>query len=144
MIYRASLSPNMKYKLLEHTADAFVEVHGSSLEELFANAAYAMFDLMTDLKRVRPKGELKLTLSADDKERLLVDFLGELLYLHETEDLVLSKFEIKTNGTRLEANVWGEVFDENRHTKRTVVKAITYHMLEFDEKKGTLRILFDI
>jgi len=144
LIYPLAPLSRVRYKLLEHTADAYVEVHGKNISELFENAAYAMFDLMTDLKKVEQKGEMKVTLSADTREQLLIDFLGELLYLHETEDLVFSKFDIKTDGKNLEAFVWGEKFDSKKHSKRTVVKAITYHKLEFDDKKGILTVLFDI
>lgn len=134
----------MRYKLLEHTADALVEAHGRNLGERFGNAAYAMFDLMTDVSKVKPKGELDITLTAESREQLLVDFLQELLFLHETEGLVFSKFEVKTDGKSLEALVWGEKFDENKHSKHAVVKAITYHMLEFDDAKGTVTVLFDV
>ena len=134
----------MKYKLLEHTADAMVEAYGEDLGERFGNAAYAMFDLMTDVSRVKPKGEVEIKLKAESREQLLVDFLQELLFLHETEDLILSKFEVKTDGRSLDARVWGEKFDEKRHSKHAVVKAITYHRLEFDDKKGTVTVLFDV
>ncbi len=134
----------MKYKLLEHTADAMVEAYGEDLGERFGNAAYAMFDLMTDVSRVKPKGEVEIKLNAESREQLLVDFLQELLFLHETEGLILSKFEVKTDGRSLDARVWGEKFDEKRHSKHAVVKAITYHRLEFDDKKGTVTILFDV
>jgi len=134
----------VKYKLLEHTADALVEAHGKDLGVLFSNAAYAMFDLMTDLSKVKPKGESKVTLEADSREQLLVDFLQELLFLHETEGVVLSKFDVKTDGRKLDALVWGEKFDEKRHTKHAVVKAVTYHMLKFDDEKGTVTVLFDV
>jgi len=134
----------VKYKLLEHTADAMVEAYGEDLGERFGNAAYAMFDLMTDVSRVKPKGEVEIKLKAESREQLLVDFLQELLFLHETEDLILSKFEVKTDGRDLDARVWGEKFDEKRHSKHAVVKAITYHKLEFDDKKGTVTILFDV
>ena len=134
----------MKYRLLEHTADAMVEAYGKDLGERFGNAAYAMFDLMTDVTKVKPKGELEVTLTAESREQLLVDFLQELLFLHETEDLVLSKFDVKTDGKSLEALVWGEGFDEKRHSKHAVVKAITYHRLEFDDAKGTVTVLFDV
>lgn len=134
----------MKYRLLEHTADAMVEVYGSSLSERFGNAAYALFDQMTDASKVRPKGELRIKLSADSREQLLVDFLQELLYVNDTEDLVLSEFEVQTDGKNLEAIVRGEKFDEKRHTKRSVVKGVTYHGLEFDDAKGRLTILFDV
>lgn len=134
----------MKYKLLDHTADALVEVHGKTLDEWFENAAYALFDQITDVSKVEPKGEMKVVLSADSREQLVVDFLQELLYIHDAENLVLSRFRVKTDGRRLEASVSGEEFDEKRHPKRSVVKGVTYHRLEFDDQKGTLTLLFDV
>jgi SHS2 domain-containing protein len=134
----------VKYKVLEHTADAMVEVHGKTLDDRFANAAYALFDQMTDLTKVKPTGELKIVLEADTREQLLVDFLQELLFVNDTEDLVFSEFEVKTDGRRMDAVVKGEKFDEKRHTKRSVVKGVTYHKLEFNDQKGTLTILFDV
>lgn len=134
----------MRYKLLEHTADAMVEVYGGSLEERFANAAYAMFDQITDVTKVEPKGELKITLNAENREQLLVDFLQELLFTHDTEDLVFGEFEVKTDGKVLEALARGEKFDESKHTKRSVVKGVTYHRLEFDDEEGTITLLFDV
>lgn len=134
----------MKYRLLEHTADAMVEAYGKGLGERFGNVAYAMFDLITDASKIEPKGELKITLDAGSREQLLVDFLQELLFLHDTEDLVLGKFEVTTDGKKLEALVWGEKFDEKKHPKRAVVKAITYHKLEFNDRNGTVTVLFDV
>jgi len=134
----------VKYKLLEHTADAMVEVHGEDLGERFENAAYAMFDQITDLSRVVPKGELKVVMSGETREQLLVDFLQELLFVHDTEDLVFVEFQVKTDGKTLEALVRGEKFDEQRHTKRSVVKGVTYHRLEFDDQGKSLTILFDV
>jgi len=134
----------VKYKLLEHTADAMVEVYGKDLGERFGNAAYAMFDQITDLSKVTSKGELKVEMSGETREQLLVDFLQELLFVHDTEDLVFAEFEVKTDGKTLEAVVRGEKFDEKKHTKRSVVKGITYHRLEFDDQNELLTILFDV
>jgi SHS2 domain-containing protein len=74
----------MRYRLLEHTADALVEVHGATLEERFENAAYALFDQITDASTIVPRGEVEVSVSADSREQLLVDFLQELLFLHDT------------------------------------------------------------
>lgn len=134
----------MKYKLLEHTADAMIEVYGRDLGERFENAAYAMFDQITDLSKVRPTGELKVVMSGETREQLLVDFLQELLFMHDTEDIVFSEFKIKTDGKALEAIVKGEKFDEKRHTKRSIVKGVTYHRLEFNDSEGSLTVLFDV
>ncbi len=134
----------MRYRLLEHTADAMVEVHGKDLNERFGNAAYALFDQITDVSKVEPKGEMKIVLSAETRDQLLVDFLQELLFLHDTEDLVLCEFDVTTDGKNLEARVRGEKFDEKKHTKRSVVKGVTYHRLEFDDEEGVITILFDV
>jgi SHS2 domain-containing protein len=134
----------MKYKLLEHTADAMVKVYGETLGERYANAAYAMFDQITDVTKIEPLGELRIVLKAGNREQLLVDFLQELLFVHDTEDLVFGEFEVKTDGKALEALVKGEKFDEKKHPKRSVVKGITYHRLEFDDEEGTVVVLFDV
>jgi SHS2 domain-containing protein len=134
----------MRYRTLEHTADAMVEVFGDTLNERFANAAYAMFDQITDVSKVEPRGEMKIVLKAENREQLLVDFLQELLFIHDTEDLVFGEFEVKTDGKELEAHVKGEKFDERKHPKRSVVKGITYHRLEFDDEEGTITVLFDV
>lgn len=133
-----------RYEHLEHTADALVRARGKDLSEMFASAAYALFDQITDVKKVKPKGEMKIVLEAESREQLLVDFLQELLFLNDTEDLVFSRFDVNTDGKKLEAYVWGEKFDEKRHPKRSVVKGVTYHRLEFDDRNHTVTVLFDV
>ncbi len=134
----------MRYKLLEHTADAMVEVFGRDMNERFANAAYAMFDQITDAAAIQSKGEVRVVIDSESREQLLVDFLQELLFLHDTEGLVLGEFEVKTDGRHLEAIAKGEVFDEKKHKKRSLVKGVTYHRLEFDDEAGTVTLLFDV
>jgi len=134
----------MRYEQLEHTADAMVRVHGKTLSERFENAAYAMFDQMTDVSQIEPKGEVKIVLEAESRERLLVDFLQELLYLHDVRSLVFSEFDVQTDGKNLEALARGEAFDPEKHPKKALVKAVTYHVLEFNDSEGTVILLFDV
>lgn len=134
----------MRYRLLEHTADAMVEAYGKTLNERFANAAYALFDQITDVTKVEPTGEIRLDMEADGREQLLVDFLQELLFLHDAENLVFGQFQVETDGKGLVAHVKGEQFDEAKHPKRSVVKGVTYHKLEFDDERGSIIVLFDI
>ena len=144
MIYGPKVQVLMKYRLLEHTADAMVEVLGKDLEERFENAAFAMFDQITDLSKVEPKGELKIILVADSREQLLVDFLQELLFVQDLQDYVFCKFKVSTDGKKLEAVCAGEKFDPAKHTKRSIVKGVTYHKLEFDDKQSKVTLLFDV
>ena len=134
----------MRYRLLDHTADALVEAYGETISERFANAAFALFDQMTDVSTVKPVGEVKVVISADNEEQLLVDFLQELLFLHDTDNYVFSEFEVEVAGLSLEAVVRGEQFDPLRHPKRSVVKGVTYHNLIIDNKGKTLTVLFDV
>src|SRR3989339_575394 len=126
----------MRYRLLEHTADAMVEAYGNTLGERFANAAYALFDQMTDVTKVSPTGEVKLELEADGRE--------QLLFLHDVENLVFGEFSVDTDGTKLVAIARGENFDEEKHTKRSVVKGVTYHRLEIDDSRKALAARFDV
>ncbi len=134
----------MRYRLLDHTADALVEAFGETLSERFANAAYALFDQITDVRAVKPVGEVRVVVSADSTEQLLVDFLQELLFLHDTDNYVFSEFEVEIMGTNLEAVARGEEFDPSRHPKRAVVKGVTYHNLKLDKKAGSLVVLLDV
>ena len=134
----------MRYRLLDHTADALVEAYGETISERYANAAFALFDQMTDVSTVKPVGEVKVVLSADDEEQLLVDFLQELLFIHDTDGYVFNDFEVEVAGLNLEAVARGEKFDPSRHPKRSVVKGVTYHDLKIDNKGKTLTVLFDV
>ena len=134
----------MRYRLLDHTADALIEAYGESLSERFENAAYAMFDQMTDAGTIEAVGEVKIRLAADTQEQLLVDFLQELLYLHDAENLVFGRFAVTLNDLSLEATASGEEFDSGKHPKRAVVKGVTYHELTIDDANKKIVVLFDV
>lgn len=128
--------------MLEHTADALVEAYGSSLSERFENAAYAMFDQITDPDTVKATEERTVTARAEEPEQLLVDFLQELLFLHDTDNMVFSEFHVVIRDSSLEATVRGERFDKERHPKKAVVKAVAYHALRLETDR--IIVLFDV
>jgi SHS2 domain-containing protein len=134
----------MKYEFIEHTADIGIKAYGESVEESFANAALGMFNVMTDVSKVEPVGEYDVKVESDNLENLLVDWLGELLFLHETQDVLLSEFDVKIEDLSLTAKVRGETLDRKKHELKDDVKAITYHMLEVNQEEGYLKVLLDI
>ena len=99
---------------------------------------------MTDVTKVAPVGEVRLVLSADSAEQLLVDFLQELLFLHDTDNYVFCEFDVEVMGGNLDAVARGEGFDQSRHPKRAVVKGITYHNLKLDDEAKSVTLLFDV
>ncbi|MGB5934166.1 MAG: bifunctional riboflavin kinase/FAD synthetase [Anaerolineae bacterium] len=132
-----------RYEEVEHTADAAIRAFGRDLPELFANAAYGMFDLLADMGELGPTIEREVSLEASDLEALLVDWLGELLYLREAHDEVYKEFELSTlSPTELRAVVKGG----KRFVPRMGIKAVTYHDLKIEkmEEGYAASIVFDV
>lgn len=136
-----------RYETFDHTADMGIRVFGQTLEEFFANAAYALFDLLTDLNRVRERISLEIGVQAADREELLVRWLSELLYLCESEGYLFKEFSFPhLDETSLRAVACGETFDPSRHRFRSEIKAVTYHQVKVQEKDGAWegKVIFDI
>ncbi len=128
---------------INHTADVGIRVFGSTTEELFEGAALGMFGLITDLSRVEPVGETQVRASAEDLPALLVAWLSELLVLHETQNILLGKFQVRLDGLALDGKAWGERIDKKRHELKLAIKAVTYHRLTVDPAKGVAEVIFD-
>ncbi len=134
----------MRYEEIEHTADVAIRAYGASLNELFANAAEGMFSLIADLEAVKPIGEIEVRVSAEDTPTLLLRWLSELLYVHETQRLLFSRFEVEVSGTSLLGRARGEAIDKARHELKLVIKAVTRHRLTVDPERGIAEVIFDI
>jgi SHS2 domain-containing protein len=122
-----------RFRILEHPADIGFEAFGSTREEVFANAARALFHLIVGLDSVVPGTALAVQVEGSDPASLLVNWLSELLYLNDAEGWLFSEFEVERLDDRsLAAQARGEKFDRNRHRAKLQVKAITYHQLELE------------
>ncbi len=135
------------FEILDHTADIGFIVYGESLKTLFENAGEAFFHLITDLKKVRRRTKRKIEIGKENLERLMVDWLNELLYLHDVEHLLFKEFKVESVGEDgLKAAVRGEVFQEGVHVIKTGVKAATYHRIEVRKEDGRWRaqIILDL
>lgn len=136
-----------KYILIDHTADIGIDVFGDSLQDLFANAAFAMFDIIADLSNVKNKDEYRISVSGVDREQLLVNWLSELLYLHDVNGLLFKDFTINNiTDTQLDAIARGEGYKDGIHIIKTEMKAVTYHNLSIIKKDSQWqgRIIFDV
>ncbi len=131
---------------VEHTADIGIHAEADSLPDLFAETAKGFFEIISDIKSVGTSSSFSVRVEADSIGDLMHDWLSELLFLHETEDVLLSRFDVKVHGNVVEAQVAGERIDPGRHILKTQVKAVTYHMLSVrEEKEGwAADVLFDV
>ena len=137
----------MGYRIFDHTADLGVEITGASQEEIYAGAADALFDLLTDLSSVRESEERKLTIEGEGPDDLLVNFLRELLYLWNGEGFLMKRCTIlDTAHRRLTAVLRGERYDPARHRIRMEIKAATYHQASIRRTAtGWIgRVVFDV
>ena len=135
------------FETIEHTADVGIHAWGDTIEQAFEQAAMGMFSLIGDTDSCERKGELVVIVENEDWGGLLVDWLSELLYVFDTERLMLCGFEVsieKGEKLRLKARAFGEVYDPEKHGMHMEIKAVTYHMLEVRPEEADVRVLFDI
>ncbi len=138
-----------KFEFLEFaTADVCFKAYGRTLEETFANAALAMFELMLETENVEPRIVKKIDLKGEDLESLMFEWLNELLFYVDAESLAFSRFDvlIDENRMRISAKVSGENIDQAKHMIKTDVKACTYHDMEIKQINGiwTARVILDV
>ena len=133
-----------RFRLIPHTSDVGLYAYGETLEEMFANAAYGMFAVMTDLRQVREKESRHLSFREANSEALLFEWLNRLLYLFDVEHLLFKRFEVKIDGLSLSAVCYGEKFDPDRHKIIIGVKSATYYLLEVNKQKNRIRVIFDV
>ncbi|MBS3163252.1 archease [Candidatus Woesearchaeota archaeon] len=134
----------MKYKFLEHRADAKFQAFGKSLEEAFSNAALAMTSVMTDYNKIKSKLTHKIKVKGSDKKSLLYNFLEQLLILLDTEKFLLHKIRnIKIDGNELTAELIGDKFN-NQYDIKINIKAVTYNEMEIKEKPYMVQVVVDI
>ena len=132
------------FEEIEHTADLALRCGGPDLEALFRNAARGMYHLMgVETRELAAATRHRICLAAEDVEGLLVDWLGELAYLAETQSLVFEEMTFETlSATRLKADLVG------KRTPRidTLIKAVTYHQLKVARSDGgfTATVIFDV
>ncbi len=134
------------FEIIDHTADVGIVAYGADMSQAFANAARALFSLITELDDVAEVLYRDVELTAPDEEGLLVEWLNELIYLFDTENIIFKRFDIiELNHTQLKARSYGEKVDKSKHKLKTGVKAATYHMLKVDrDDVCQVQVLFDI
>jgi SHS2 domain-containing protein len=122
------------FETFDHTADLGLRVQAQTLNQLFVDAAEALFStVVEDLKTVNPVQSVDVEITSDDLPYLLFDWLRELLFRFEGEHLLFSRFEVEVSKCTLKGTAWGEPIDRSRHTLSHEVKAITYHGLRVEQ-----------
>jgi len=139
-----------RYRFLEHTADAKFQAFGATLEEAFANAALAVASVMWDWAKVARNVRLPVEVRGRDLERILYNYLEEILFLLDTRAFLLAgvdnvQIEETGEGWRLIADFVGdtnpakyEIFGE--------VKAVTYNEMRIEKNAegASVQVVIDL
>ena len=131
----------MKYKFLEDVAlaDIAYEAYGKNLNELFENAALAIFELSADLKTVEAKKKFEVNLEHEKLDNLLYDFLSEILFLKDSKYTVFKKVKVtikEGKPNKLNAVLEGDTINPQKQQLENDIKAVTMHMFEVKKEKN--------
>jgi len=120
------------YRWVDHTAEMQLEIEAPSEEEVFADAARALGELLgAEEARATgaPEAQREVGCLAGDRATQLADWLGELVYLAELDEFVperVERIELAPDGVT--ADVHGRIAAPPH-----LVKAVTYHDLAFEQ-----------
>lgn len=136
------------YEFFDHTADIGVNVYGATLEELFRNAASALYAAMGQLQKSGVRRQKSVEIQAPTFEDLLHDWLAELLYEVEASHVLYDEIEIGTlTQHHLAATLHGGAIDFFRSETNEEIKAITYHHLRVQQTpdgQWHATVIFDV
>src|SRR5688572_31881301 len=136
-----------KYRLTRRQSELAVRITGGSQADLFANSAFALFDVMAHVDKVEIKERLTLEVEGADRDDLMVNWMRELLYLYQGSGYLLKEFHIQeAKDTSVKAEVFGEKIDPDRHEIKKEILAVAYHQSRM-QKTGdqwTAQVIFEI
>lgn len=143
----AGMKANRKY--LEHTADILFQAEAPTLGELFEQCALAVEESQVKLKNVGCREKKEIAGENKKIDLLLFDFLDDLLFYKDAEQLIFSQFDVaieeKEGKYKLKCLAYGEKLSE-KHEQKVDVKAITMHKFEVEktEKGWKAQVLIDV
>jgi SHS2 domain-containing protein len=111
-------------------ADIAFEAESTSMGGLFESCADAVTDIMVDPATLSPTDSKEVSLTSEDADRLLYDFLTELIIMKDVDSMLYTRYEVEVSqdGRNLKAKMKGEKIDRVKHVLRNDVKAVTMHM----------------
>jgi SHS2 domain-containing protein len=136
------------YEILEHTADIGLRATAGDITSLFEQATRGLCDLAGIwCEEPAPTTEvIEIRVEARDREALMVDWLGEVLYLHDARNVAVCSVEVDdvsemNAGGRIRVSPLGPEAET-----AIQVKAITYHQLAVKATPSgwTATVFFDI
>ena len=135
------------FDYFEVAADVGIHAWAPTLEGCWRQSALGMFNLMVPLDAVAAADSREVGSQGESLELLLVNWLNDLLYLHDVEGFALRDVTtLRVEGERVHATLTGEAVDPDRHPRGVLVKAATLHQLAVvrEAERTRVRVVLDI
>jgi SHS2 domain-containing protein len=136
-----------EFELLEHSSDIGILARGADRAAALIAASHGLVSILADPTPFRPREERHFKASGPDEEAQIVNWLNEILFFFDTDNLVFVEFKIDSWTTQeITGTAKGERLDLERHEFRTAVKAATYHQFESHAvpRGWELRVFVDV
>ena len=137
-----------KYRFFDFTSDIMFEAYGLDEKEMLQNAAEALFSVVCEIKKVRPRETVDIEIKSTGIEELLYDWLSILLTESEIREMFFSKFKIDQLELEERFYLKGKAYGEPMTPEKgdTVVKGVTYYKLKVEDKNDYImgRVTLDI
>ncbi len=140
----------MKYAFIDIVrADAAFDAFGKDYSALFANSGEALSSVMVDLKTLSSIKKHTFSLQNKNIQSLLYDFLEEIIFVKDAEQLLFNKFKVtvaKKKVYELHAECVGDKINTKKQKLGVDVKAITLHDFKISKTKDgyKARIVVDV
>jgi tRNA nucleotidyltransferase (CCA-adding enzyme) len=118
----------------EHQADMGVRGVGNTRDEAFEQAALALTAVVVPPESIEARESVRVTCTGDDEELLLLDWMAAIVYQMSANRMVFGGFAVRIDGSRLDAELWGEPLDPKRHQPGVEVKAATATALHVGQR----------
>ena len=119
------------FQLLEHTSDIGILARGQTREQALIAASEGLVSILADPSSFHSVHERDFRASGSDEASQIINWLNEILFFFDTEELVFVEFHIDSwTHDGIAGRARGERFNRDRHEFRTAVKAATYHQFE--------------
>jgi SHS2 domain-containing protein len=137
----------MRFEVVDISGEVGIRAYGAGIGEAYANAGIGMYSLITDICKVDERERVEFELGADSFEGLLVAYLNELIYYFDTYGFIGNRIEVPDlSESSIRVRVHGEEYDPERHERRLLIKAATYHNIKIKRERDVwlLEVVFEI
>ncbi|MFC1768337.1 archease [Nanoarchaeota archaeon] len=135
-----------KFEYFEHPADVGIFAYGKDLAEILVNAATATTEQMVKTGDIGESVVKEISYESASEEKLLLDFLDEIIFFKDSESVLFSKFDIdvkeKDGKFVVKGKLFGEKIDMNKQELGTDVKAVTMHKFKIEKVKEGYKATF--